>query len=114
MLWNFLTPELSRRGIELSTIWFQQDAASIHAARASMEVIWEMFLEHLRGELPWPARLPDLSACGYFLCGYLKAKVYTTRPRTISDFKITIRKQISAIPENIAKQALGNLRARSE
>jgi hypothetical protein len=117
MLRNFLTQELSRRGNELSTLWFQQDGATAHTERASMEVVQEMFLEHvilLSGELPWPARSPDLSACHYFLWTHLKAKMYTTRPRTIDDFKIAIWKQISAIPENMARRALGNLRARLE
>jgi hypothetical protein len=36
MLQNFLTPELGCRGTELSTIWFQQDGATAHTARASM------------------------------------------------------------------------------
>jgi hypothetical protein len=45
MLWNFLTPELSRCRIKRSTIWFQQDGATVHTARASTEVIQEMFLE---------------------------------------------------------------------
>jgi hypothetical protein len=52
-----------------------------------MEVIQEMLPEHvtsLHGELPWPAHSPDPSACDYFLQGYLKAKVYTTRPQTIN------------------------------
>jgi hypothetical protein len=80
-----------------------------------MEVAQEMLLEHvisLCSELPWPARSPDLSACDYFLWGYLKAEVYTTRSRTIDDLKITIPNQISAIPENMVRRALGNLRAR--
>jgi hypothetical protein len=50
ILQNFLTPELSHQGIELLTIWFQQDGAT-----ASMEVIQEMFPKHiisLCGELP--------------------------------------------------------------
>jgi hypothetical protein len=109
MLWNFLKPELSHRGFELSIIWFQQDGATAHTARASMEVIQEMFPEHiisLRSELPWPACSPDLSACDYSLWGYLKAKPYTTRPRTIDDLKITVQKQISVIPENMASSAL--------
>jgi hypothetical protein len=66
----------------------------------------------LRGELPWPTRSPDLSACDYFLWRYLKEKVHATRPRNIDDLKIAIRKQISATPENIARRALGNLWAR--
>jgi hypothetical protein len=39
MSWNFITPELSHRGTELSTIWFQQDGATAHTARSSMEAI---------------------------------------------------------------------------
>jgi hypothetical protein len=69
MLWNFLTPELSC-GIVLLTIWFQQDCATAHTPRPSMEVIQEIFPEHiisLRGELPRPARSPDISAYNYFL-----------------------------------------------
>jgi hypothetical protein len=57
---------------------------------------------------------PDLSACDYFLWGYLKVKVYTTTPQTINDFKINILKKISVIPENMEKQALGNLQTRLE
>jgi hypothetical protein len=70
MLWNFLTPELSHCGIELSTIWFQQDGATVQTARASTEVIQEIFPEQvisLHSELPWPAHSPDVSACDYFL-----------------------------------------------
>jgi hypothetical protein len=46
MLWNFLRPELSH-GIELSTTWFQQDGTTAHTAVASLEVTWEIFLEHV-------------------------------------------------------------------
>jgi hypothetical protein len=71
-----------------------------------VEVFREMFPEDvisLRGELPWLAFSPDLSACDYFLWAYLKTKVHTTRPRTIDDLKIAVRKQISAISENMAR-----------
>jgi hypothetical protein len=76
MVRNFLTPEVSR-GIELSTIRFQQDGATAHTAIASMEVIREMFTEHvvsLHGEPPWSARSPDLSACDYFILGVPQRK----------------------------------------
>jgi hypothetical protein len=86
MLRNFLTPELSHLGTKLATIGFQQDGATAHTAKVSIEIVREIFPEHvisLHGKLPWPARLPDLSACDYFFWVLLKAKVYTTRPRTI-------------------------------
>jgi hypothetical protein len=70
MLWILLTPELSCCGTELSTIWFQQDGATAHTERASMELIQEMFPEQvisLHRELPWPAHSPDLFACDYFI-----------------------------------------------
>jgi hypothetical protein len=77
-------------------------------ARASTEVVREKFSEHiisLHSELPWPACSPDLSACGYFLWGNLKAEVYTVTQWTIDDLKITIRKHISSISDNLARQA---------
>jgi hypothetical protein len=80
-----------------------------------MESFGKIFLEHvisLRGGLPWPARSPDVSACDYFLWGYLK--VHTTRAQTTDDLKMAILKQISAIPENMVRRALGNLRERLE
>jgi hypothetical protein len=78
MLWNFLTSVLSR-GAELWTIWFQQGGATSNILKASMEVVWEMFLEYiisLRDDLPWPACSPDLSACDYFLWKYLKSVLH--------------------------------------
>jgi len=47
MLHNFCEPELSRRRIDLSSVWFQQDGATAHIARASMSVLWEMFPQHV-------------------------------------------------------------------
>jgi hypothetical protein len=47
MLWSFLTPELSRRGIELSTIWFREDGATTNEERASEEVVREIFRSRL-------------------------------------------------------------------
>jgi hypothetical protein len=76
MLWNLLTPELSRGVTWLSIVCFQQDGATAHAARASMEIVWKIFPGHvisLRGDLPWPGSSPDLSACDYFLWGYITA-----------------------------------------
>jgi len=80
MLRNFCEPELCRRGIDLSSVWFQQDGATAHTARASMSVLWEMFPQHgisCGGDVPWPASSPDLSACDYFYRGISKAEFST-------------------------------------
>jgi len=39
------------------------------------------------GDIPWPARSSDLSACGYFLWGYLNSKVFISKPRTTAELK---------------------------
>jgi hypothetical protein len=91
---NFLTPEPSCHGTEFSTVWDRKDGATAHAAGVFMEVVWGTVPEHvicLCGELPWPARSPDLFACDYFLSAYFKAKMHTTKTRSSSDCMIAIR-----------------------
>jgi hypothetical protein len=98
---NFLVPEINRRGIKHQTMWFQQDGATAHTARASMAVVREIFPGHVIpqcGDLPWPARSPDLSVCNYFLWGYLKAKVFINRAHTFHELKVAIEHEIAAIP----------------
>ena len=46
MLRNFCEPQLRRRGIDLSLVWFQQDGATAHTARTSMSVLREVPLHH--------------------------------------------------------------------
>jgi len=53
-----------------------------------------MFPQHVisgGGDVPWPARSPDLSACGYFLWRYLKSKVFISKPRTTAELKQSIK-----------------------
>jgi hypothetical protein len=40
---TFLEPELQRLGVEIQTLWFQQDRAMAHTARNAMRVLYEMF-----------------------------------------------------------------------
>jgi len=51
-----------------------------------------------RTHVPWPQRSPDLSACDFFLCGYLKSKVYVRKPRTVDDLKVSVREEITIVP----------------
>jgi hypothetical protein len=79
---NFRVPELGWHGLDLQTLWFQQDGATAHTARNSMNVLWQMLPAHIilqNRDVQWPAR-SDLFAYDYFLWGYLKSKVYINRP----------------------------------
>jgi hypothetical protein len=109
MLCNFLEPRLNKLGN--ASLWFQQDGATAHTARASTEVQREIFpgcLISLCGDSLWLARSPDLSACDFFLLGYLKAEVFKCRAQTTDELKNAIRHKITAIPEVMTRRALHN------
>ncbi|XP_039280784.1 uncharacterized protein LOC120350607 [Nilaparvata lugens] len=85
MLQTFLQPKLEELAEEqdLGEIWFQQDGATAHTARISMDLLREMFpgrLISLRGDVKWPARSPDLSVCDFFLYPLPQRKGFQTSP----------------------------------
>ena len=99
MIQDFFIPAIN--AMNLDNVWFQQDGATAHTARISMEFLRETFpgqLISLRGDINWPARSPDLAPCDYFLWGYLKSKVYKDRPQTLEDLQNAIRTEIADIP----------------
>uniref|UniRef100_UPI00358E2D47 uncharacterized protein n=1 Tax=Myxine glutinosa TaxID=7769 RepID=UPI00358E2D47 len=94
MLENFLRPQLEHLELEELDVWFQQDGATAHTARRSLQVLREMFPDRvisLRGDVGWPVRSPDLAPCDFFLWGNLKSRVYTHRPQTLEALKVAIQ-----------------------
>jgi hypothetical protein len=86
-----------------------------HTARASMAVVRENFPGHVIsqcGDLPWPARSPDLSVCDYFLWGYIKAKVFINKPCTVHELKVAIEHEIPAIPPYMIRCSMNNFKTR--
>nr|XP_022903109.1 uncharacterized protein LOC111415594 [Onthophagus taurus] len=109
MLETFLIPELNRRGLLNNPLLFQQDGATAHTARNSMRVLREIFNGRLIsrfGDLPWPSRSPDLTAPDFFLWGYLKAKVFASRPGTIEELKVKIREEVEGIDEGLLRRVM--------
>ncbi|KAL4107251.1 hypothetical protein QTP88_017631 [Uroleucon formosanum] len=114
MLNNFFKSELRkrRRIINPSNVWFQQDGAPPHTAIATMNVIREMFPGRLIsrfGDMHWPPRSPDLTVCDFFLWGYLKSRVYESKPRTLDELKDAIKTEIALIDENLLQRVHLNL-----
>jgi hypothetical protein len=71
-----------------------------------------MFPQHVisrGGDVPWPRRSPDLSACDYVLWGYLKSRVFISKRKTIAELKKRIKEEIAAIPEQMTRRAMENL-----
>lgn len=114
MLNNFLKSELRRRRrtIDPSNVWFQQDGPPPHTAIAAMNVVREMFSGRLIsrfGDTHWPLRSPDLTVCDFFLWeGYLKSRVYHSKPRTLDELKDAIKTGIALIDENLLQRVHSN------
>jgi hypothetical protein len=89
LLREFLNDKLCRLHVDTRLVWFQQDGATTHTAQNSMAVVQGMLPQHVIsrfGDAEWPPRSPDLSACDFFLWGYLK-EVYVHPPHTIQELK---------------------------
>ena len=109
MLQSFLIPELRAR--QLDNIWFQQDGATAHTARATMTLLRELFPNRLIsrfGDLTFPSRSPDLTAPDYFLWGYLKERIFSRRLHSIDELKMAIRREIRAIPQAMVRRVMNS------
>lgn len=117
MLRGFLVPQLQLLGIDVTKTWFQQDGATCHTANDSMAVLRNLFPGKLIsrfGDVPWSARSPDLTSCDCWLWGYLKSKVFGSKPRTIPELKQCIREEIAAIPQSMIRKVTANMQKRWE
>ena len=117
MLQNYLQPRMEEiiENEGLGVVWFQQDGATAHTARISLNILRHMFpgrLVSLRGDLGWPARSPDLSICDFFLWGHLKERVFKSRPNTLPQLRERIIEEVNAIPRDMCERAVRNFKER--
>ncbi|GFW47352.1 uncharacterized protein TNCV_335221 [Trichonephila clavipes] len=71
MITNFFIPELNNHDVQ--ELWFQQDGATCHTARATIDLLKDTFGDRLIsrfGPVNWPPRSCDLTPLDYFLWGY--------------------------------------------
>ncbi|GFV09413.1 transposase [Trichonephila clavipes] len=72
MITNFFIPELNNHVV--SDLWFLQDGATCHTARATIDLLKDTFGGRLIsrfGRVNWPPRCCDLTPLDYFLGGYV-------------------------------------------
>ncbi|GFY16574.1 uncharacterized protein TNCV_736011 [Trichonephila clavipes] len=70
MITNFFIPELSNHDVQ--ELWFQQDGATCHTARATIDLLKDTLGDRLIsrfGPVNWPPRSCDLTPLDYFLWG---------------------------------------------
>lgn len=93
-------------GNQFNLVNFQQDGAPGHfgrQVRAYLDATFPGRWIGRRGEIEWPPRSPDLTPLDFFYWGYLKDRVYQTKPDSIDDLRGRILETSNAItPEMIA------------
>ncbi|GFV21896.1 uncharacterized protein TNCV_4525831 [Trichonephila clavipes] len=85
MITNFFIPELNNHDVQ--ELWFQQDGATCHTARATIDLLKDTLGDRLIsrfGPVNWPPRSCDLTPLDYFLWGYVKSLVYADKPQTLN------------------------------
>ena len=66
------------------------DGAPAHSARQVRTFLDQPFLGRgleRNGLLVWAARSPDLTRLDFFVCGFLKTKVYERKPKTLQQLQ---------------------------
>ncbi|GFW72486.1 DUF4817 domain-containing protein [Trichonephila clavipes] len=96
-------------------LWFQQDGATCHTARATIDLLKDTFGDHLIsrfGPVNWPPRSCDLTPLDYFLGGYVKSLVYADKPQTLDHLEDNIRRVIADIRPQMLEKVIENWTSR--
>ncbi|GFT24350.1 DUF4817 domain-containing protein [Trichonephila clavipes] len=113
MITNFFIPELNNHDVQ--ELWFQQDGATCHTARATIDLLKDTFGDHLIsrfGPVNWPPRSCDLTPRDYFLWGYVKSLVYADKPQTLDHLEDNIRHVIADIRPQMLEKVIENWTSR--
>ncbi|GFS76575.1 putative transposable element [Trichonephila clavipes] len=113
MITNFFIPELNNHDVQ--ELWFQQDGATCHTARATIDLLKDRFSDRLIsrfGPVNWPPRSCDLTPLDYFLWGYVKSLVYADKPQTLDHLEDNIRRVIADIRPQMLEKVIENRMSR--
>ncbi|GFU87766.1 putative transposase [Trichonephila clavipes] len=96
-------------------LWLQQDGATCHTARATIDLLKDTFGDRLIsrfGPVNWPPRSCDLTPLDYFLWGYVKSLVYADKPQTLDHLEDNIRRVIADIRPQMLEKVIENWTSR--
>ncbi|GFW54352.1 putative DD41D transposase [Trichonephila clavipes] len=113
MITNFFIPELNNHDVQ--ELWFQQDGATCHTSRATIDLLKDTFGDRLIsrfGPVNWPPRSCDLTPLDYFLWGYVKLLVYADYPQTLDHLEDNIRRVIADIWPQMLEKVIENWTSR--
>ncbi|GFV19198.1 uncharacterized protein TNCV_3224161 [Trichonephila clavipes] len=113
MITNFFIPESNNHDVQ--ELWFQQDGATCHTARATIDLLKDTFGDrHISrfGPVKWSPRSCDLTPLDYFLWGYVKSLVYADKPQTLDHLEDNIRRVIADIRPQMLEKVIENWTSR--
>ncbi|GFV28260.1 putative transposable element [Trichonephila clavipes] len=113
MITNFFIAELNNHDVQ--ELWFQQDGATCHTVRATIDLLKDTFGDHLIsrfGPVNWPPRSCELTPLDYFLWGYVKSLVYADTPQTLDYLEDNIRRVIADIRPQMLEKVIENWTSR--
>ncbi|GFT12075.1 uncharacterized protein TNCV_726611 [Trichonephila clavipes] len=96
-------------------LWFQQDSATCHTARATIDLLKDTVGDRLIsrfGPVNWPPRSCDLTPLDYFLLVYVKSLVYADKPQTLDHLEDNIRHVIADIRPQMFEKVIENWTSR--
>ncbi|GFW89496.1 uncharacterized protein TNCV_3967861 [Trichonephila clavipes] len=94
---------------------YQQDGATCHTARATIDLLKDTFGDRLIsrfGPVNWPPRSCDLTPLDYFLWGYVKSLVYADKPQTLDYLEDNIRRVVADIRPQMLEKVIENWTSR--
>ncbi|GFU74021.1 hypothetical protein TNCV_1641471 [Trichonephila clavipes] len=100
---------------DVQELWFQQDGATCHTARATVDLLKDTFGDRLIsrfGPVNWPPRSCDLTPLDYFLWGYVKSLVYADKPQTLDHLEDNIRRVNADIRSQMLEKVIENWTSR--
>ncbi|GFX04234.1 hypothetical protein TNCV_3973831 [Trichonephila clavipes] len=113
MITNFFIPELNNHDVQ--ELWFQQDGATCHTARAAIDLLKDTLGDRLIsrfGPVNWPPRSCDLTPLDYFLWGYVNSLVYADKPQALDHLEDNIRRVIADIRPQMLEKVIENWTSR--
>ncbi|GFT92923.1 DUF4817 domain-containing protein [Trichonephila clavipes] len=96
-------------------LWFQQDGATWHTARTTIDLLKDTFGDRLIsrfGPVNRPPRSCDLTPLYYFLWGHVKSLVYADKPQTLDHLEDNIRRVIADIRPQMLEKVIENWTSR--
>lgn len=93
--------------------YFQQDGATAHTARTTIQFLQEFYGDRIISQERWPPRSPDLTPLDFFLFGYLKNNVFKRRLHNLAELQAAIEFEIGNITNETLQNVFENLKRRS-